>query len=102
MRSNNKPRKNRKWLIYIGAAVAVWAGLAFMFDFFPNEEQDLRRKFRNAVENTFPQQAAKVAKSFGLISHGEESEQSLKINPAASSVVLVHGLDAHIVHELQP
>ncbi len=93
MSSNTKLTKRRRWLIYIGAAVVLLAGLEYVFDFFPEEEKELRRGFRHAVEKTFPQQAAKIAKSFGLTYWGEESAESPKINPAAPSVVLIHGLD---------
>lgn len=64
-----------------------------MLEFFPDEEREFRRDVRNVVEKTFPQQAAKVAKSFGLTYFGEESAVSPKISPAAHSVVLIHGLD---------
>lgn len=64
-----------------------------MFGFSPEEEKELRRSYRNAVENTFPNQAAKIAESFGLTYYGEEAEETLKIEPSVSSVVLIHGLD---------
>jgi pimeloyl-ACP methyl ester carboxylesterase len=64
-----------------------------VFDFFPEEDKELRRGFRHAVEKTFPQEAAKIAKSFGLTYWGEESADSPKVNPSAPSVVLIHGLD---------
>lgn len=83
----------RRWLIYIGAAIVLLAGLEYVFDLFPEEEKELRRGFRQAVEKTFPQEAAKIAKSFGLTYWGEESVESPKVNPLAPSVVLIHGLD---------
>ncbi|MEE9159678.1 MAG: acetyltransferase [Gammaproteobacteria bacterium] len=45
------------------------------------------------MEKTFPLEAAKIAKSFGLTYWGEESAESPKINTSAPSVVLIHGLD---------
>lgn len=93
MSPNNKTKNKRRWLIYIAAAIILSAGLAVVFDFFPEQEKELRNKFRDTVENTFPQQAVKIAQSFGLTYYGEEAEESPKINSAVSSVVLIHGLD---------
>ena len=93
MSSNTKLTKRQRWLIYIGAAVVLLATLEFVFDFFPEEEKELRRGFRHAVEKTFPHEAAKIAKSYGLTFWGEESAESPKVNPSAPSVVLIHGLD---------
>ncbi len=93
MSSQDKPKKKRGWLIYTGTAIALSVGLAFLFSFFPEEEKELRRRIRNTVEETFPQQAAKVATSFGLTHYGEEFAEPLEVNLEAPSVVLIHGLD---------
>ncbi|MGC1952439.1 MAG: alpha/beta fold hydrolase [Gammaproteobacteria bacterium] len=93
MSSHDKPKKKRGWLIYIGAAIALSVGLAFLFSFFSEEEKELRRRIRNTVEETFPQQAAKVATSFGLTRYGEKFAEPLEVNLEAPSVVLIHGLD---------
>lgn len=93
MSKKEKPIKKRRWLVSIGLIAVLWAGLAIVFDFFPEEEKELRRGLRNAVEETFPQQAAEVARSFGLTYYGEDSTASLQTNLPVFSVVLIHGLD---------
>ncbi len=64
------------------------AGLELVFDFFPEEAKDIRRAARSAVEQAFPEEAAKVAASFGLSRYGGESTDA-----AGRAVVLIHGLD---------
>ena len=93
MGREGKPIKKRWWLVSIGLVAVLWAGLAIVFDFFPEKEKELRRSLRNTVEETFPQQAAEVAKSFGLTYYGEDSTASLQTKPPVFSVVLIHGLD---------
>jgi pimeloyl-ACP methyl ester carboxylesterase len=93
MNNKSKPNKKRRWIIYIFSAVVLWAGLVIVSEFFPGEERKLRQGLRDAVENTFPRQAAELAKSFGLTFYGEQSAALLQANPAAPSVVLIHGLD---------
>ena len=93
MSKKEKPIKKRRWLVSIGLVAVFWAGLAIVFDFLPEEEKELRRGLRNAVEETFPQQAAEVARSFGLTYYGEDSTASLQMNLPVFSVVLIHGLD---------
>ena len=83
----------RKWLIYTAVAVALSAGLGYVLDFFPEEEKELRREVRKAVESTFPEQAAEVAKSFGLVSFGVEASGPVAVAAGAPSVVLIHGMD---------
>ncbi len=76
----------RRWLILVGAAVVLFAGLAYLFDFFPDEQRALRSGIRSAAEKAFPNQAEEAAKSYGLTFLGEGSS-------AAPSVLLIHGLD---------
>jgi len=83
----------RKWLIYTAAVVVLVAGLGYVLDFFPEEEKELLREIRKAVVNTFPEQAAEVAKTFGLTHFGGEPAGSAVTDAAAPSVVLVHGMD---------
>jgi len=91
--NHKRSTRNRSWLIYIGAIVAFLVALEFVFDFFPEEDKELRRGFRKAVENTFPQQAAEIREAFGLTRYAESSGGSLEVNSDNLSVVLVHGLD---------
>jgi pimeloyl-ACP methyl ester carboxylesterase len=93
MTGDHKPQKRRQWLMYIGAAVVLAAGLTFVFNFFPEEEKELRRGIRNTVERTFPRQAARVAESFGLTRYGEQSSAPLQMDLERPCVVLIHGLD---------
>ena len=88
-----RPSRLRKWLVYIVAFIVLSAGLGYVLDFFPEEEKELLGEVRKAVESTFPEQAAEVAKSFGLVSFGGEESGSVAVDPAAPSVVLIHGLD---------
>lgn len=83
----------RRWLIFIGAAVVFFVVLEFVFDFFPEEEKELRREFREAVVKTFPDQAAKVAQTFGLSRYEAISGTPGEITPVVPTVVLIHGLD---------
>ena len=93
MSISDNSNKKRRWLWIAGAIVVLWAGLELVTDFFPEEEKELRREFRNAVEETFPQQAAEAAYSFGLTYYEAEPAGSGSANPSLPSVVLVHGLD---------
>ena len=88
-----RPSRLRKWLVYIVAFVLLSFGLGYVLDFFPEEEKELRREVRKAVESTFPEQAAEVAKSFGLVPYGREPAGAVAADPEAPSVVLIHGLD---------
>ena len=80
-------------MVYLTAIVAFLIALEFVFDFFPEENKELRRDFRTAVENTFPQQAAKIRQTFGLTRYAESSGGSFGVNSNNPSVVLIHGLD---------
>ena len=91
--NHKRPTRNRRWLIYIGVIVGFLIALEFVFDFFPEENKELRRGFRTAVENTFPQQAKKIRQTFGLTRYAESSGGSFGVNSNNPSVVLIHGLD---------
>jgi pimeloyl-ACP methyl ester carboxylesterase len=85
-----RQKKKRRWPIYLLALTALFIALEIYFDFFPNEDKQLRTEFRKAVEDTFPEQAAEVARSFGLNSLSPANSDS----PASdSSIVLIHGMD---------
>jgi len=88
-----RPSRLRKWLVYIVAFIVLSAGLGYVLDFFPEEEKELRREVRKAIESTFPEQAAEVAKSFGLVSFSGEVTGSVAVTAEALSVVLIHGMD---------
>ena len=88
-----RPSRLRKWFVYIVAFIVLSTALGYVLDFFPEEEKELRREVRKAVESTFPEQAAEVAKSFGLVSFPEVESGPVAVDPGATSVVLIHGLD---------
>jgi len=85
-----KKKKTRRWPIYLLAIAALFIAMEIYFDFFPNEDKQLRTEFRKAVEDTFPEQAAEVAKSFGLKSLSPAIRES---SVSGSSIVLIHGMD---------
>ena len=91
--SKDEPKKKRRWPAYLVAAVLLWAGAEFIFDFFPNEKKEFRQKLRTTVENAFPEQAAQVAGTFGLTVYRRPSLETVALDPTTPSVVLIHGLD---------
>ena len=91
--STNKPRTRRRWPAYLVAVALLWLGVELVFDFFPDEKKEFRQKVRTTVENTFPEQAAEVARTFRLTVYGQQSLDAASLDPAAPSVVLIHGLD---------
>jgi pimeloyl-ACP methyl ester carboxylesterase len=92
-KKDNKKRKRRIWLIVIAAVVILIALYQFAYDRFSEKEKDLRIQLREGVERRFPEQAEKVAASFGL--YHFESNRNLRqdANPTEDPVVLIHGLD---------
>ncbi len=93
MNVDHRPKRRLRWMASLGAAVVLFIGIAFVFDFFPEKEKELRSGLRNAVEKAFPQDVAIVAESFGLFAYRMQSEGSKRIDSAAPSMVLIHGLD---------
>jgi pimeloyl-ACP methyl ester carboxylesterase len=89
--SSTEPQKNRRrWPYYLIGAAALLLALEILFDFFPEEDKKLRTEVRNAVESAFPEQAAELARSYGMISHAQTSTVIAAKSP---SIVLIHGLD---------
>lgn len=82
----------RKWFIYAVLIAALLFGLELLLDFFPEEDKAMRQVIRQAVVDTFPEDAAEVASTFGLIAYGGQTEQAVS-GSESQSVVLVHGLD---------
>ena len=91
--STNKPRTRRRWPAYLVAVALLWLGVELVFDFFPDEKKEFRQKVRTTVENTFPEQAVEVARSLRLTVYGQQPLDVASLDPAAPSVVLIHGLD---------
>ena len=89
----DKGHTKRRWLIYAGVVILGLIALEFVFDFFPEEEKELRRGFREAVTKTFPEQAARVAQTFRLTAYEATPGARPAVDPTAPPVVLIHGLD---------
>ena len=90
----NKRRKLKKrWILLLTAVVVVIAGFLWVADRFREEEKQLRSDLRQAVKKQFPEQAAKVADSFGLSRFDVHPDPTNPMQPGGNTVVLVHGLD---------
>lgn len=89
----SESKKKRHRLLYVGAAVLVFVAMSLLFDLFPDQQRELLRGLRDAAEDTFPEQAARAADSYGLIRHTNKTAESTEFDPEAPSVVLIHGLD---------
>ncbi len=90
----NKRRKLKKrWILLLTAVVVVIAGSLWVADQFREEEKQLRSDLRQAVKKQFPEQAARVADSFGLSRFDVHPDPTNPMQPGGNTVVLVHGLD---------
>jgi pimeloyl-ACP methyl ester carboxylesterase len=65
----------------------------FGLGFFPEQEKELRRQFREAVERQFPDQAAEEASTYGLHKFQPNTAIPQVKAPLKSTIVLIHGLD---------
>lgn len=86
-------RSKRKRLVIVGlsAAIGLLVLVSMRGDRFRKHEKRLRTRFRVAVKERFPEEAVKVAASFGL--HRFKKKASSPSATADRSVVLIHGLD---------
>jgi len=91
--TEEKKKRKRRWPMFLLAIAVLFIALEIFFDFFPNEDKLLRKEFRNAVESTFPEQAAEVAKSFGLTALGPRTSVDPALGQRSPTIVLIHGLD---------
>ena len=88
------PERKRRWPWYLGvAAILIAVSGVGIGIFFPEEEKEIRRDLRNAVQKAFPEQAERVAASFGVTCDAEELVKSPPTDQVPTAVVLVHGLD---------
>jgi pimeloyl-ACP methyl ester carboxylesterase len=92
-KKDKKKRKRIIWLSIIAFILLLIALYQFTYDRFSEREKDLRIKLREGVERRFPDQAEKVAATFGL--YHFESNRNLQQDaiPTEDPVVLIHGLD---------
>lgn len=84
-------RRRRYWIAGIVAVLfAVWY---LGTDFYAEEEKELRTQVREAVKESFPEEAAEYAEMFGLTRLEQDGEPCRGPDVDRGSVVLVHGLD---------
>lgn len=66
-------------------------GSQLIRDEYSDEEREIRRKFRYAAQEHYPQEASRIAAGYGLKKYqGDQSGKNIDPN---SAVVLIHGLD---------
>ena len=92
-KEKNKKGKRRRWFILIGVALGLVVLWHFGLSFFPEQEKELRRQFREAVKRQFPDQAAEVASTFGLHKFQTNTAIPQGDAPFTATIVLIHGLD---------
>lgn len=74
------------------AGLLLVAGLwSLLTDPYREEEKELRTQVREAVKETFPEEASALSRTFGLVPF--EPPEDVGVALARGSVVLVHGLD---------
>lgn len=93
MNSKSSGTKKKRWPWFIGG-FALLVGLGFLLaESRQEEEKELRRRFRETVKERYPQQAAKISRSFGLFAFDADRPMTEDTVLDRKSVVLVHGLD---------
>ena len=92
-RKETKTGKRRRWLIVIGVIFGLMVLWHISLSFFPEQEKELRRQLREAVERQFPDQAAEVESTYGLHKLQPNNDTPQAIAPLKSAIVLIHGLD---------
>jgi pimeloyl-ACP methyl ester carboxylesterase len=89
----HKKGKRRCWLIAVGIAFGLIVVWHFGLGFFPEKEKEVRRQFREAVERQFPDEAAKVAGTYGLHKFEPNTGHPQEKSHLRSTIILIHGLD---------
>ena len=85
--------KHRRWLLAV-VLLAVLIGLGqILLDNYREEEKSLRQRFRKAVAEKFPEQAAKVYATFGLRPYSKKPFSQAAGGDVGPDIVLIHGLD---------
>jgi pimeloyl-ACP methyl ester carboxylesterase len=88
---SEKQKGRRRGLLYAAGLIVLAVLLTYLVDLFPDKQKELRGGIRRAAEEAFPEDAAAVAASYGLMLLGEDLDTGLALD--ALSVVLIHGLD---------
>jgi len=85
--------KHRRWVFVICLAVFLIGMWQLFTNSYREEEKELRRRFRETVKETFPEQTAKFSTTFGLSVFKIPGVESRPMSSDRHSVVLIHGLD---------
>lgn len=88
-----KEIKKKHWPWIIGVFFLISGLWLFFTNFYQEEEKALRSQFREAVKETFPEQTAEFAQTFGLFFFEADQKLPDVLDNTRESVVLVHGLD---------
>ena len=92
-KSTSTKRRKRNLLIIFAGLITIIIAWQFISGFFREEEKVVRGRFREMVQEVFPEQSVRVSDSFGIRSF-ETSKASLgKQQKPARHVVLIHGMD---------
>jgi pimeloyl-ACP methyl ester carboxylesterase len=86
-------RRKKRLLVLFGVLVAIVIAWQLFSDFFGEEEKAIRKGFREAVQEVFPEQTAKVSDWFGIRPFKSPDVISDKQQEMGPNVVLIHGLD---------
>ena len=87
------PTRRRRWLWIVGLVVLLGGLWHLVADVYREEEKELRTQLREAVKESFPEEAAAFAGSFGLFPFEPDEFLDGREPRRRGSVVLVHGLD---------
>jgi pimeloyl-ACP methyl ester carboxylesterase len=93
VKNEKKKKKKTIWLIVVGIVILLIGLYQFTSDRFQDKEKDLRRRLRESVERRFPDQAEKVAATYGLYQFESKKSMRQDVDPTEEPVVLIHGLD---------
>jgi pimeloyl-ACP methyl ester carboxylesterase len=89
----SRPARRRRWPWVVGLAVLL-GGLWFLVtDAYREEEKALRTQLREAVKESFPEEAAAYSRGVGLFRFEPDSEEGQAPTRDRGTVVLVHGMD---------
>ena len=85
-------RRRRRFLWLLLLAAALVASWQLFTNVYREEEKELRRRLREITKETFPEEAARFARTLGL-SPFDPAREPRGAVPSKPTVVLIHGLD---------
>ena len=89
----SKLSKHRRWLWIVCLAIVLMGLWELFISIYREEEKQLRRQFRQAIKEKFPEQTAEFSKTLGLFFFEADRKAPGGVALDRKSVVLVHGLD---------